>query len=117
MIFDACHIYLFSILSSPIIQSQDLALKFWVLARLTEVIALYLMSLDISIIKVNRWTNLIVTTTFAVGISLALISYPKAISPFYTEYGFTWVHKAAETLIILLIIMSLLKVKRRLRTI
>lgn len=113
VIFDACHMYLFSITFNPLVESGDLTLKFWYLARLTKVIALFLMSANISITKFNRWTNLIVTIIFAVGTSLALIRYYKLIFPFYTEYGFTWQHKVAEALIIILVILSLFKMRNK----
>lgn len=113
VIFDACHMYLFSIPFNPLVESADLTLKFWYLARLTKVIALFLMSINISITKFSRWTNLSVTIVFSIGASLALIRYYNFIFPFYTELGFTWQHKVAQVLIALLIILSLLKMRNK----
>lgn len=116
LIFDACHMYVFAVPLGSIIESTDCAIKFWILARLAEVIVLYIISLRLPIIKTYKWISLIAAIAIP-SVMVIMISKFSAILPdLLTESGFTLVQRAAELAVIIIALLSFLNIKRKINS-
>jgi len=112
LIFDAFHVYLFAVPIDSGIQSSDFAIKFWILARLTEVIVLYIVSLSIPIIKTSKWIYLATAIAIPFAIAVLMIEYPDILPDLLTESGLTSVQKVAEIAVVFIAFLSLLNIKK-----
>lgn len=115
LIFDASHIYVFSVPLGSNVESSDLAIKFWILARLMEVIVLYIISLRIPIINVNKWICLFVSISIPAALVIMMIEYPYMFPNFFSESGLTLVQKISEVAVILIALLSLLNIKKEMK--
>lgn len=116
VIFNSCHTYLFAVQLSANYISLDLTIKYWFLGRLTEAIVLYLASLKTSIVKLNKWIYLVFTIIIPIGIVFVIYKFPGAFPTMSTTAGPTLAKKLGESIIILIIFLSLMNLRRNINT-
>lgn len=117
LIFDACHIYVFAVSIGSGIESSGHAIKFWILARMIEVIVLYIVSLKIPINIINKWICLFASIAIPVAAVIMMIKYPYIFSNLLLESGPIPVLKIPGIIVILIALLSLINIKREMHNV
>lgn len=88
----------------------DLSTRYWIIGRLTEA-AIILLALSSLKIKLNKWTQLILTLMFIFGVGELFTTYHDFLPLLLTEKGVTNLKVALEYLVIVMYLVSLYKLK------
>jgi PAS domain S-box-containing protein len=112
-IFDVLHIYYFEPLGISVNNGIDLAPKFWIIGRLTEIILIFIASLNFGSrkIKLGKNISLFVSIFLPVAVSYVIINYPDMFPALYDQEGLTINKIILEIIIITLAIISLIRHK------
>ncbi|MBR0598165.1 MASE3 domain-containing protein [Sinanaerobacter chloroacetimidivorans] len=96
-------------IATPLFQQgyEDLAARYWILARLLAAVSLFSMSLNLKIKRVNKITMLIFTVLFSIGLSYLLMKYPGIFPLMRLGSGLTWVKIGMEYVIIAITFLSI----------
>lgn len=111
-IFDFIHTYYYKNFIQNDVLKGELSIKFWVLARLTEVVVLLIFSYSPYVKKTNKHLKIIITF-IVMGLLIYLVyGFPKFIPGLYNDQGATDVKVALEYLVILIAMLTLFKAKK-----
>lgn len=116
-IFDAIHIYCFEPLGLSPTDTANLAVKFWILGRLTEVTIIFASSLDLKLqgIKLGKKTGLLISLLAPVMIAYLSIKYNEIFPILYNDRGLTINKLMLELIIIILAMLSLFRHKNKIK--
>lgn len=116
-IFDILHIYYFEPLGISITNSSDLAPRFWVLGRITEISMIFIASFNFknNRIKLGKELSLIISLLLPIAISYININYHDMFPILYNNKGLTPDKIILELAIIILAIGSLLRHKNKIK--
>ncbi|MCM0648083.1 ATP-binding protein [Clostridium swellfunianum] len=116
-IYDTLHIYNLNSLGVSSASSSDLSIKFWVLGRLTEIIMIFIASLNFrnKKIKLDKRLILIIFLFLPVAASYIVINYDALFPLLYNDNGLTSIKIILELIIIALAIISLLRHKGKIK--
>jgi PAS domain S-box-containing protein len=116
-IFDVIHIFYFEPLALVAGGAVDLAPRFWILGRLTEVIVIFTASLNFNprSAKLNRMLGALVAIVLSVTKAYLMISHGDIFPILYDDNGLTSNKIILELIIVILAIVSLLRHKRKVK--
>jgi PAS domain S-box-containing protein len=114
VIFDALHTFYFLRLDLSSKTYFDLSTRYWILGRLAEAVFL-LLSVSLVKVKFNKWINLFMIIILTLGISKFMISYHNFLPVLLTEQGVTPIKVAMEYVIICLYMVTLYKLKNKIK--
>lgn len=114
-IFDTLHVYNLSALGISIYSKSDLAIRFWVFGRLTEMIMIFIASFNFrnKEIKLGKRINLIISLLLPTAFSYISINYRYTLPELYNENGLTTEKILLELVIVILAIASLLRHRKK----
>lgn len=115
-IFDLMHTYYYKYLTGNDIFNGELSVRFWILARLVEVIILLIFSLFPYIKNINRNLMIISTTTLTGLILHVLYVYPNILPRLYSGYRIAHTRIILEYLVIAIAILALFELNNNLRS-
>lgn len=111
-IYDAYHAYLFVSQSFAHDISMDLNMKYWILGRFSEAVVLYLVSLNVLNIKLNKWLALAIAMIIPFGTAAIIYRFPWIFPKMITIEGSTLAKEAIEFAVVLLIFLSMINLRK-----
>jgi len=111
LIFNICHIYVFAVPLTSGIDATGFVIVFSVLARLTEVVALYIISLRLPMLNTNKWICLFIATVIPFAMVMMIINLPFIFPDLLTGPIFTLAYIVAEMVVIINALMSFVNLK------
>jgi PAS domain S-box-containing protein len=113
-IFDFMHTYYYHNFAHNEINKGELSIKFWLLARLIEVVVLLLFSYSPYVKSTNKNLKVIKTIVITSCIFYIVYRFPQLIPDLYNDQGVTAIKVVLESLVILIAILTLFGIKKNL---
>ena len=112
-IFDIMHSIFHFKLNLSLEAYFDLSTKFWIIGRITEAIVL-LLSVTITREIKNKFTCLLFTVIYSIGITSIEIRFHDYLPVLLTEHGVTKLKTILEYIVVMIFIFALIKLKDKL---
>lgn len=106
-VFNIFHTYYYPLLYTYPAGQYDLSTKYWILSRLTEALAILLMSLKLNNCKFKKWVGLITAFTSSTVISYLFLLYPGSFPTLSTVPGIVPAKILSVSIIICIFVLSL----------
>lgn len=112
-IFDLVHTYFYGPLGFAVGEYYDLGPRFWILARITEILGIFIASFSVKGILRNRWACITIAASIPMVVSYMCINYIGYFPEMFTGTRVTVVKIILEFIIVILAVISLIRHRRK----